>query len=137
MPRNRLLRDIAVLVCIIAALQFTAISFHLYWTFWWYDIILHFLGGIFVGLLILWFRFFSGYFGVHQHTSEVSTFFFIVIATLIVGVGWEAFERALGQTWSVEGYYVDTILDVIFDLIGSVVAFYFFRSRYMTHEKNV
>src|SRR3989338_1331844 len=103
MPRNRLLRDIAVLVCIIAALQFTAISFHLYWTFWWYDIILHFLGGIFVGLLILWFRFFSGYFGVHQHTSEVSTFFFIVIATLIVGVGWEAFERALGQTWSVEG----------------------------------
>lgn len=136
MPRHRLLFDIAVLVCIIATLQFTALTFHLYWIFWWYDIIVHFLGGMFVGLLIFWLRFFSEYFGIQKIPSEGRVFWFMVLATLAIGVGWEVFERVLGVTSSIEGYYLDTTLDVVFDFIGSIVAFHFFKNRYMIHEIN-
>ncbi|HEY4508106.1 MAG TPA: hypothetical protein VJJ55_00430, partial [Candidatus Paceibacterota bacterium] len=62
MSRARLLRILALLVCVIALMQSAAIVFSLYWTLWWYDILLHFLGGIFIGLLVLWVRFLSGYF---------------------------------------------------------------------------
>ncbi|KKU77609.1 MAG: hypothetical protein UY03_C0012G0005 [Parcubacteria group bacterium GW2011_GWA2_47_64] len=136
MSRTHLLVVLAVLVCVIAALQFTALTFHLYWTFWWYDIIVHFLGGTFSGLLILWLCFFSGYFGTPRIPSKVLVFWFIVLSALAVGIGWEVFERALVVTSSIEGYYLDTILDVIFDVIGGIVAFRFFISRSIIYEVN-
>ncbi|MDO8594752.1 MAG: hypothetical protein Q7R93_04560 [bacterium] len=131
MPRTRLLSTLAILVCVIAILHILATIFFLYWTFWWYDIILHFLGGIFVGLLVLWLRFFSGYFGTPALPSTTSVLSFVLVATLGIGIGWEAFERLLGHTFSVEGYWFDTNLDVILDFVGSLVAFWFFKSRYM------
>src|SRR3989344_3934503 len=97
MPRATLLSHLAILICIIAALQITATYFYLYWIFWWYDIFMHLLGGAFVGLLVLWLRFFSGYFGIHLPDSKASVFFFTTVLVLIIGVGWEAFERVLGQ----------------------------------------
>lgn len=129
MSRNYLLHVLAILACAIAAMNFLAISFHLYWMFWWYDIILHFLGGIFVGLLVLWLRFFSGYLGTSRIPSTTSVLFFVVVATLSIGIGWEVFERVLGDTWSLEGYWLDTALDVILDFLGSLVAFGFFKSN--------
>lgn len=137
MPRDRLLFILATLVCLIVVMHLAATALHLYWTIWWYDIIVHFLGGAFAGLLILWLRFFSGYFGSPLIPSKMQLLCFVALATLAVGVGWEVFERVLGHTWSVEGYWLDTILDVILDLLGSIIAFLFFRSRYMVHGQEV
>ncbi len=133
MSRDYLLRVLAVLVCVIAVMHLLAISFHLYWTFWWYDIILHFLGGVFIGLLSLWLRFFSGYFGTPRIPARTRVFYFVGVSVLTIGIGWEVFERVLGHTWSVEGYWLDTILDVILDFLGGIVAFKFFNRKYMSH----
>ena len=130
-PRNRLLYTLAMLICVIAAMHLAATIFFLYWTLWWYDIILHFLGGVFVGLLVLWLQFLSGYFGTPALPSSRKVFSVMLVAVLAVGVGWEVFERLLGHTWSVEGYWLDTSVDVVLDLLGSVVAFFHFKSRYM------
>ena len=92
---------------------------------------MHFLGGVFVGLLVLWLQFLSGYFGTPALPSSRKVFSVMLVAVLAVGVGWEVFERLLGHTWSVEGYWLDTSVDVVLDLLGSVVAFFHFKSRYM------
>jgi len=136
MPRATLLSFLAILVFLIVALHAAAIFLHLYWTLWWYDIIVHFLGGLFTGLLVLWLRFFSGYFGAEAFPAGQSVLLFALAATLVVGIGWEIFERIFGNTWSVEGYYMDTTLDIIFDFIGGACAFVFFKRKYMAQKRN-
>lgn len=135
MPRNHLLSVLAILICIIVALHFAATSFDLYWTLWWYDIIVHFLGGAFAGLLAGWLRFLSGYFGAPLIPSEFRVFCFVVLSTLVIGIGWEIFERMFGHTWSIEGYWLDTTMDVILDIGGGIAAFYFFKSNYIVREQ--
>jgi hypothetical protein len=56
---------------------------------------------------------------------------FVLVVTLVVGIGWEVFERLLGHTWSVEGYWLDTSVDVVLDLLGGVAAFSYFKHEYM------
>ncbi|OHA21540.1 MAG: hypothetical protein A2849_03905 [Candidatus Taylorbacteria bacterium RIFCSPHIGHO2_01_FULL_51_15] len=129
MSRQSLLAAIAVLIGCITALHFIATSFYLYWLFWWYDIILHFLGGAFSALLLLWLRFFSGYFGTPRTPSASEAVFFAFFAALSIGAGWEVFERVLGHTWSVEGYVLDTSLDMLLDTTGAIGALLFFRNR--------
>jgi len=135
MSRARLLRILALLVCVIALMQSAAIVFSLYWTLWWYDILLHFLGGIFIGLLVLWVRFLSGYFPAPSFPwSHGHLFLFTLFWTLIIGVGWEVFEWLVGNTWSMERYWLDTTLDVALDLIGSIVASFYFTRQYLGHD---
>lgn len=133
MSRERLLRTLAALVCVIAVFHIAATLFYLYWKFWWYDMLLHFLGGIFIALLVLWIRFFSGYFGVPPIPLQHKALRFALLATLCIGVGWEVFERALGHTWSVEGYWLDTSIDIALDVAGGLVGFLFFKRRYLHH----
>lgn len=135
MPRNRLLFVLAALIVVIFALHILALALHLYWTLWWYDIMLHFLGGVFVGLLTLWFRFFSGYARAPHLSSETQLFALFIPIVLLVGIGWELFEYALGQNWSVEGYWLDTGMDIALDVLGGAVAFLFFKSKFMSYER--
>src|SRR3989338_2700741 len=105
MSRARLLRILALLVCVIALMQGAAIAFSLYWTLWWYDILLHFLGGGFFWVLLLWGRFLSGYFPAPSFPwspGRLFLFLFTLSLTLVIGTGWEAFEWLVGNTWSME-----------------------------------
>ena len=137
MSRDRLLLILAALVLAIFALHIIALFLHLYWVLWWYDIIVHFLGGAFTGLLIVWLRYFSGYFGVPRiAASEKELMYLILVGTLGVGVGGEVFERAFGHTWSLEGYWLDTAVDLIMDIAGGITAFHFFKNRSVAHEQD-
>lgn len=136
MPREKMLSLLAALVCLIFVLHVVAIFFHLYWTLWWYDIILHFLGGVFLGLLVLWLRFFSGYFGTPPFISGFSTLLLVLSAAFFIGLGWEVFERMLGNTWSVEGYYLDTATDIVFDVTGALASFYLFKKGHVIQKEH-
>lgn len=135
MSRSRLLRVLVALISGIAVLHTVATVFSLYWTLWWYDMPLHFLGGVFITLLVLWVWFLSGYVVAPTATTPATrVFLFTVLWLIVIGIGWEAFERALGHTWSVEGYWLDTGIDIALDIIGGAVGFLFFRNKYMnTH----
>ena len=130
MPRDRLLRVLAVLSLGIAVLHIGAIVFHLYWFFWWYDMFLHLLGGVFIALLVLWVRFFSGYIKKPAIFSVRRVFLFTLLGLLVIGIGWEVFERLLGPTWSVEGYWLDTGIDIALDIVGGVVGWFYFVKKY-------
>ena len=54
MSGKKLFILLTVLLYIIATLHILSLYFFWYWTFWWMDIILHTLGGIWVGGMFLW-----------------------------------------------------------------------------------
>ncbi|TSC56967.1 MAG: hypothetical protein Greene041679_489 [Parcubacteria group bacterium Greene0416_79] len=132
MFREPLLRILAALAVLIALLHITAIVFYLYWTLWWYDMPLHFLGGAFGSLSVIWTVFFSGYVGNAAPPSVLRLFAIGLVGTLLLGVGWEVFERALGHTWSIEGYWLDTMTDLFLDMAGGFVGLLLFARYYAT-----
>lgn len=96
-------------------LNFIALTFYLYWTTGWYDYMMHFLGGLTVGVLVIW------TFNI-KNKSPLS-FLVVFISVLVVGGGWEVFEYVNDITFSTEGYTLDTIHDLIMDSLGAVVAY--------------
>lgn len=100
-----------------AVVHYFALEFYLYWTYLWFDIPMHFLGGVTIAL------------GVHTPLfrkyvpvpplSFVATCLFV----LLVGVAWEVFEWYAGLVDSVR-YIEDTALDIVMDLAGGVLGFY-------------
>ncbi|HEY4519847.1 MAG TPA: hypothetical protein VJH33_02315 [Candidatus Paceibacterota bacterium] len=106
------------LVLVIGVLHLVGFEYFLYWKLWWYDIILHALGGAWVAVATLWF------FGVMGLRVGV---WGVVFATLFVGAGWEAWEFGLGM-WGEDGYAFDTVLDFCMDVAGALGALWIVRT---------
>ncbi len=123
---------LAALIALIFALEAIARYWHLYFEFWWLDIPMHFLGGLWVGLFTLeWY-----YRTLHLKKKDTSAFFVVTLAiatTLTVGLAWEVFELS-AQTF-IERADVhdlaDTLGDLTNDFLGAVAAIgIFIRGRY-------
>lgn len=85
-----------------------------YIEFWWYDIFMHFLGGMALGLWIL----------SLGKLLEKPRFkpWHIIFFTLLLGLAWEYFEIHFGITGYVVGsrdYFIDTTFDLINDMLGA------------------
>lgn len=101
------------------ALNFFAVHYHLYWRIWWYDIPIHFLGGMVLGGLGIWFLF-SLKQSVFSWLSGRRMFALVIIFTFCAGTTWEIFEYSLGDTLNTIGSYpLDTIKDLVMDLLGT------------------
>ena len=109
-----------ILLIFIAAMHITAIKFDIYYEVWWFDNIMHFLGGVWVALTSFWLyntsRFTRRFFGPSK--PLIVALFSIVV----IGILWEVYEYLTDQTYSMIGYYLDTAKDLVVDLIGAVVA---------------
>lgn len=109
---------------LLATLNWYANAYFLYFTFWWFDIVMHFLGGVFSALTLLW-----GYhyvLGDYFDQRRQRLFLVALVGTLIIGVLWEVFESIAG-IHALEGNIVpDTSLDIVMDLLGALVAFWAF-----------
>ncbi len=82
----------------------------LYFYYWWYDVLLHFLGGSALAFLMLIFT-----------KSWKKT----IIGMLILAAGWEVFEYVLHiAVMEGQDYILDTIKDFVMDLLGAFSAIY-------------
>ena len=122
MTRLSLLLITLVVSLSVAALHIVGETYFFYWTYWWYDILVHGLGGVAVGSL-----FASIY---HAHGALVlPRFVFIIGATLLIGLLWEVFEYIIKshqyEVW--DPYFLDTIMDLGMDTAGGMLAFVFSR----------
>lgn len=115
-----LLKRIIGLFSVIALLHAIAVLFYIYWTFWWYDVPMHFMGGFWVGLVALWFRERLGF--VQRLYTDKRLVAGTVAAAVFVGALWEIWERLMGHSYSVEGYGLDTSVDMVMDILGAVAA---------------
>ncbi|MES2087787.1 MAG: hypothetical protein V4467_02210 [Patescibacteria group bacterium] len=122
MSSSALLRLSFFVAVIVAALHTLAVTFFLYWHYWWFDNILHFLGGLCLGFASL------GIFFLYRK-SRVSpkpntVLLVALISVLIVGGVWEIFEYCNGFTDnSIGSYPLDVVKDLTFGVIGSYVAY--------------
>jgi len=119
--KKPLLKEIFILATVVALLHVAALELYLYWTVDWFDIVMHFLGGALIGLLAIFAFYISGYINFPKD-HKGSVFAITLSAVLVVGLGWELWELFLGWT-DVLADRGDTILDLIMDTIGGVVAF--------------
>jgi len=103
---------------VLALTHIVAIEFFLYWRYLWFDIPMHFLGGICVALGIWSLPFFR-----ISLPSRFETLLFYGSAALGVGVLWEVFEVAIGVSVTQTGYVFDTVLDLVMDVSGGIVGY--------------
>lgn len=110
------------LIILIAGLNEIALNFFLYWRVWWFDIMMHFLGGLWIGLTTLWIYLSSGYIK-NINKEKFFILFLSISAVLIIGIGWEVFEYLIDAHIGMkQGYWSDTIQDLVMDTLGAIIA---------------
>ena len=97
-----------------AAVHYFAMVASLYWYLWWFDVVMHFWGGILISLGVHSLATFSRF---HFKPTLVTLLFVLAFAT----VTWEIFEFTVGL-WQPETYVVDTIQDIILGFTGGLLA---------------
>lgn len=117
--------SIVILSIIVAGLHGLANMYYLYWVLWWFDLLMHFLGGLLVGLVTLWWLRFEIPISIRSKIPRFLTAFFAVLA---VGVAWEVFEYVTGTygVSNMDDYMFDTVTDVLMDIVGMLFAYFMF-----------
>jgi hypothetical protein len=111
----------------------TLVSLHLigsylswYWTYSWFDILVHIFSGWWIALLFLWLASILGQINSLKE-YKIKSFLIALISAILFGVVWELVEN-LGQITSVNTdlYSWNTASDIISDACGGVLAYLFF-----------
>ncbi len=110
--------------------------FQWYIDFWWFDVVLHFLGGFFMAMFL------GAYLKEHIFVSaKIKSTLIIVGAAMFAGVTWEFAEYIANQTLvdpfynylGIKAYFMgdlaDTVNDLMMDMLGSFTYALAFLSR--------
>jgi hypothetical protein len=121
------------LAILIAVIHNKAMELHLFWTYPWLDLFLHFLGGLWLSITSLWLFFFSGLFKLKINKKNI--FLVAFLSILIVGLSWEVFEIAIGLSFGEPNFITDTISDIAMDFLGAFLAYKLFTYSFLKNEK--
>jgi hypothetical protein len=106
-----------------------AMKFHWYSLLWWFDMPMHYLGGVWLGLAIM-------YFFPPKESSEISVIK-VIIGVLAFAVAWEIFEYIVDENISRNGFdLLDTMSDICFGLAGGFTATLYFFKRIAQQAKS-
>jgi len=95
--------------------------FFLYWRFWWFDMLMHFLGGLWIAWLGYYLFSLSNY--LPKIFKRYSIFIITFFSVLIIGVLWEIFEYITKVSLRQDNYILDTYLDLLMDTLGWGLAY--------------
>ncbi len=125
MEPKKLFKILTYLIFFILIVNFLAMKFHWYYSLWYFDMIMHFLGGAWLGLSILWLLFRKEVIPTHVYSS---LFLKVAAGVLIFGIGWEIYEFLVDYfiVFNFSRFNLsDTISDILCDFSGGMVALYF------------
>lgn len=129
MNRIKLFNRQALLVVGIALINYAAIKFHWYSSLWWFDMPMHFLGGVWVGLLFIWY--------LVRRDFSIDAIGRVLLGVFIVGMAWEVLELVLNEQFIRDAYDLrDTISDLFFDMSGAFAAILYTMLRIMNISQN-
>jgi uncharacterized BrkB/YihY/UPF0761 family membrane protein len=122
----KLVKEIFGLSILVAVLHMIALKFYLYWVIDWFDIPMHFLGSLLIGLIVISFLFRVIIRG--ENFNKKLFISAVFLGVMVVGLGWELFELFFGMTDLIKDR-ADTIMDLIMDAIGSAfsILYYYFK----------
>lgn len=125
-PKKHLIIRTLELVALIFLINWIAMTFHWYSIIWWFDMPMHFLGGIFIGMLYV-------YMIIRRGTAlwSFKAVMWGLAAVLTIGVLWEVFEFSL-DTWVTfrPQNPLDTLSDLCFDVAGGALALWYASGRF-------
>jgi hypothetical protein len=125
--RKKLFRTLARYIILLFIANSIAVKLYWYYSIWYFDMPMHFLGGFCVGLAAIWFW---SYKNEAFHISP-KLIYEVILVVLIIGVGWEIFEIIFNNIIAQGPFDIlDTIHDVIFDLSGGTFAILYFIKRF-------
>jgi hypothetical protein len=109
------------LIVVIAIANTIALLFGFYWHWSWFDIPMHFLGGLWIACFSTWLARFAG---INWQARQWSLGVVTLGSALAIGLVWEAFEIAIGAVYifGPYPYLPDTTLDLLMDVSGGVLA---------------
>ena len=124
-------RVLIILIVAIAIVNAFAQQYYWFWLMRWFDMPMHFMGGIWLAGTVLWWRFFSGRFT--NEGSIKAIFVWAILGALGIGLAWEVYEA--GVSYITVGHMnnmLDTISDLIFDMLGglTVASWVWIKQRY-------
>ena len=129
MDHKKLLKRILFLIFFILIVNYIASSLYWYYSIWWFDMPMHFLGGFWLGLAFLWFLF--------VEKLSLQLIFKIMVGILLVGFLWEVFEVLVNDAITQNPFNIlDTASDVFFDLAGGALAILYYIKRIMAPTPN-
>jgi hypothetical protein len=104
-------------------------KFYWYSSIWYFDMPMHFLGGVWLGLASIYL--FS------LKDDSLRSIFKIFFIVLLVGIGWEVFEIFVNKFTIQDPFnFLDTVSDIFFDLSGGCFAILYFIKRTMSIKGN-
>ncbi|MBD3311561.1 MAG: hypothetical protein GF349_03630 [Candidatus Magasanikbacteria bacterium] len=116
--------EILILFFLFASLYFGEIQ-SFYVIFWWWDLFLHFLSGIIIGIIgFSLVRLLHAEKTVHLEMSPVFTVIFSFCFAVTIGVLWEVFEFLMDSVFGLnmmKSGLVDTMWDIIVDACGALI----------------
>ena len=118
MPRTLLLRKLATYIILLALLNFFGSLFHWYEIVWWFDMPMHFIGGVcvmYIAVVI---------FGAAPATEHVGRYLYRCVGVgIALGLAWEVLEFILYK-YSGGSVFIplDSLSDVLFDIAGIFAA---------------
>ncbi|MCX6703738.1 MAG: hypothetical protein NTV02_03565 [Candidatus Zambryskibacteria bacterium] len=105
-------------------------TLYLYWTVIWFDMIMHFLGGLFVSLF-----FFSLFSFFRSGLTYIEKLVLGLVFSVLVGLVWEYYELIIAVTDLADAaYWPDTGMDIVMDTLGALVGIV---SAHRLEKKNV
>lgn len=118
---RRLLFFVLIFSVLLWAANAAAEKYDLYFFTFWFDYISHTLGGIVVAGSFIYFL------GLWKHFPKEASVLVFVVA---IGAAWEYFELSTGFTRVGDpGYFLDSALDLLFDIFGAHMAYLFARKN--------
>ncbi|HDQ16570.1 MAG TPA: hypothetical protein ENN31_00385 [Candidatus Vogelbacteria bacterium] len=106
-----------------------------YWRIWWFDLLMHLLGGFWITLIFLYFLYGSN----KYYFSIKSVFLWAIFISLAIGGIWEIFEISFDQFLAAQfGFrspdilslgWRDTLSDLLFDFLGGLLTAFYFLNR--------
>ncbi len=91
---------------------------------WWYDMPMHYFGGLFTALLVISFLLRYEFF---QKMSLVKVSVITIVSTFIIGLVWEGYEVIFAIIAGNTHLVLDSISDLFFDMAGSVQAIFIYH----------
>ena len=115
MDDKKLSKILIYLIFFILVVNFLANTFYWYSSIWWFDIVMHFLGGFWIGL--------SFFYLFPSRSNSPNSVFKILLFVFIVGISWEIFEILFNNILAQNPFDIlDTLSDIFFDLSGGLCA---------------
>src|SRR3989338_175095 len=116
-------QNMLVVLVIIFVLHLISLRNDYYWLILWYDIMMHFLGGVWVVLVLIWLN-------QLKAAAVVLTFKRVLTTIVVVGLAWEIYELLFNQTFiDAKGYGLDTVLDLIMNTVGATAVYFLYQTK--------